>query len=122
MRMYRAYRKWVLHVWDLSGPSETWGSQLEAFYSRQPVFALIGGAGGSSWRPIHEFSERFEIPSVFPQVNLPVVTGTNNYTFYFSRGVTLEAEVLARFLRDQGKSGKILQVYRREEAGSTAAA
>lgn len=121
MHLYRSYRKWVLHVWELNGPSETWGAQLEAHYGRQPVFALIGGLGHASWRPIHEFSERLEIPGVFPQVDLPVVSGSNNYTFYFSRGVVLEAEVLARFLREQSTAGKIVQVYRRDEAGAAAA-
>lgn len=122
MRMYRAYRKWQLHVWELTGPNETWGAQLEAFYRERPVFALIGGLGGASWRPIHEFSERFEVPGVFPQVGLPMLGGTNQYTVYFSRGVTLEAEVLAKYLRDQGAPGRVLQVYRRDEAGTTAAA
>jgi cytochrome c553 len=122
MRVDRAYRKWVLHVWELTGTSETWGAQLEANYAKQPVFALIGGLGNSSWRPIHEFSERFEIPCVFPQVELPVVSAANNYTLYFSRGVQLEAEVLARFLRDQGEAGRIVQVYRSDEASSAAAA
>jgi cytochrome c553 len=122
MRMDRSYRKWMLHVWELTGPSETWNAQLETFYRQQPVFALIGGLGNSSWRPIHEFSEKFEIPSVFPQVDLPLVTGTNNYNFYFSRGVTLEAEVLAKFLLEKGDPGKVIQVYRRDEIGSVAAA
>lgn len=122
MRMYRAYRKWVLHVWELTGPSETWGAQLEAHYRKRPVFALIGGLGDLSWRPIHEFSEHFEIPCVFPQVDLPVASDTNNYTFYFSKGVALEAEVLAKFLLDQPEPGKIVQVYRREEVSSAAAA
>ncbi len=122
MRMYRSYRKWMLHVWELSGPSETWGAQLEAFYAQQPVFALIGGLGDVSWSPIHAFTERLEIPSVFPQVDLPVLTGTNQYTFYFSRGVVLEAEVLAKFVREQADAGRIVQVYRREGAGAAAAA
>jgi cytochrome c553/DNA-binding NarL/FixJ family response regulator len=121
-RRYRAYRKWVLHVWELNGPSETWGAQLEAYYSKQPVFALIGGLGASSWRPIHEFSERLDIPCVFPQADLPVHEGPNYYTFYFSKGVVLEAQVLAKFLRDRGTQGKILQVYRRAEVSSAAAA
>lgn len=122
MRMYRSYRKWMLHVWELSGPSETWGAQLEAFYAQRPVFALIGGLGDVSWGPIHAFTERLEIPSVFPQVDLPVLTGTNQYTFYFSRGVVLEAEVLAKFVREQADAGRIVQVYRREGAGAAAAA
>lgn len=122
MRMYRAYRKWVLHVWDLSGPRESWGTQLESFYRQQPVFAMVGGLGSASWRPVHEFGERFEIPIVFAQTDLPVVAGTNNYNFYFSRGVQLEAEVLAKYLLDKGRPGKIAQIYRRSEAGAAAAA
>jgi hypothetical protein len=121
MRMDRAYRKWILHVWELNGSSDTWGAQLEEFYKKQPVFALVGGLGTSSWGPIQAFSERFEIPCVFPQVDLPMLEGNNNYTYYFSRGLTLEAEVLAKFLRDKGESGKIVQVFRRDEAGSVAA-
>jgi len=122
MRMYRAYRKWVLHVWELNGPSQTWDAQLEALYAKQPVFALVGGLGNESWAPIHAFSERFEIPCVFPQVDLPVVSGSNNYTFYFSRGVVLEAEVLAKFLREKSALGRIVQVNRRDDASSAAAA
>ncbi len=121
MRMYRSYRKWVLHAWELKGPSETWRTQLDAFYRAQPVFALVGGLGVSSWQPIHTFCEEKEIPSVFPQVNLPVVTGSNQYNFYFSRGLTLEAEVLAKFLRDSGVAGPLVQVYRRDEAGLASA-
>lgn len=121
MRMYRAYRKWVLHVWDLSGPSESWGAQLESFYRQQPVFAMVGGLGSASWRPIHEFGERFEIPIVFAQTGVPVVAGFNNYNFYFSKGVQLEAEILAKYLLDKRRPGKIAQVYRRSETGSAAA-
>lgn len=122
MRMYRAYRKWVLHVWDLTGPSEGWGAQLEALYQQQPVFAMVGGLGAASWAPIHEFGERFEIPTVFPQADLPAVSGNGHYSFYLSRGVVLEAEVLARYLRDGGEAGgRVLQVHRRDDAGTAAA-
>ncbi|HPH12823.1 MAG TPA: c-type cytochrome [Burkholderiaceae bacterium] len=121
MRMYRAYRKWILHVWDLKGSSETWKSQLEKYYAQQPVFALVGGLGETSWKPIHEFAESAEIPSLFPQVNLPLLTGENNYNFYFTRGITLEAEVVAKFLRDRGELTNIVQVYRPESAGQAAA-
>lgn len=122
MQMDRAYRRWVLDVWELTGPVETWNTQLEEFYRRQPVFAFVGGLGDSTWRPVHDFAERHEIPSVFPLVNLPVVSGQNDYNLYFSRGVTLDAEVLAKFLRDKGQPGKVVQVYRPEGAGATAAA
>lgn len=122
MRMYRAYRKWVLHVWELQGSSDTWGAQLEALYRQQPVFALLGGLGTSSWQPIQDFSERFEIPCVLPQVDLAPQAQEKQYTFYFSRGVVLEAEVLARYLGEQGGAGRILQVYRPGRAGASAAA
>ena len=118
MRMYRSYRKWVLHVWDLSGPAETWEMQLNDLYRRQPVFALIGGLGVSSWQPIHAFSERLEIPSVFPQVDMPALAGSNQYNFYLSRGLTLEAQVLAKFMTDKAEVGRVLQVYRGDVAGT----
>ena len=121
MRMYRAYRKWILHVWDLKGPSDSWRSQLEGYYTQQPVFALVGGLGETSWEPIHAFAESLDIPSLFPQVSLPVLAGENNYNFYFTRGITLEAEVLAKFLRDRGELTNIVQVYRPESVGQTAA-
>ena len=101
MRMTRAYRKWVLHVWELTGSSETWGAQLQGFYDAQPVFALIGGLGDSSWRPIHEFSERVGLPSVFPQTDLPVLAGADFYTVYFSRGLTLEGHALGHAVMQQ---------------------
>ena len=122
MRMYRSYRKWVLHVWELSGPADTWPGQLDAFYQREPVFALIAGLGDDSWRAIHDFSERLELPCIFPQVDLPVVAGPNNYTVYFSRGVVLEAEVLAKYLREQDSAARLVQVFRRGDAVGEAAA
>jgi hypothetical protein len=122
MRMYRAYRKWVLHVWELSGPASGWPAQLDALYRQQPVFALIGGIGSASWQPIHEFSERMEVPALFPQVSLPWLGEGNQYTFYFSRGVALEADLLASFLQSQSEKGPVVQVYRAEGAGAAAAA
>ncbi len=117
----RTYREWVLHVWDLKGTSDSWGAQLEAYNRQQPVFALVSGLGLASWRPIHEFSERFEVPCIFPQVEVPVVDGPDFYTVYLSQGVTLEAQALAKYLRDAGERGSVLQVYRRDDASVTAA-
>lgn len=122
MRMYRAYRKWVLHVWELSGPPESWTAQLEARYAEQPVFALLGGLGSADWEPIQAFSEQHEIPCVLPQIGQPPAGPPGQYTFYFSRGAVLEAEVLARFLREQGSTGRLVQVYRPQQAGAAAAA
>jgi hypothetical protein len=120
-RLQRSYREWVLHVWDLTGPSDTWGAQLEAQYEAQPVFALMSGLGNASWRPIHDFSERFEVPCIFPQVDVPVLAERDFYTVYLSRGITLEAQALARFLGAAGERGPVLQVYRRSEASAAGA-
>jgi hypothetical protein len=122
MRMYRSYRKWVLHVWDLSGPSSSWTGQLEAYYRAQPVFALLAGLGDSAWNPIHAFCERFEIPSVFAQIELPELAGSNQYNLYLSRGLTLDGEVLAKQLVELNEGTPVLQVYRRSEAGLVASA
>jgi cytochrome c553 len=123
MRMNRAYRKWVLHVWELSGPSDTWDAQLQNFYQQQPVFAFLAGLGNASWKPIHLFAERMEIPSVFAQVDLPELGGENVYNFYFSRGLTLDAQVLAKFLGEQAdKPASVLQIYRTDAPGLAAAA
>jgi hypothetical protein len=121
-RMYWGYRRWVLHVWELSGSADGWGRQLEAFYERQPVFALVAGLGTTSWRPIHEFSERLGVPCLFPQVDLPALSGPGFYTVYLSKGISLEAEALARHLADRAGLGQVRQVFRRDAASATAAA
>ena len=118
----RSYREWVLHVWDLSGTSDSWGTQLESLNLKQPVFALVSGLGQASWRPIHEFSERFEVPCILPQTNLPWLDEPDFYTVYLSKGMTLEAQALAKSLGDSGEQGEVTQVYRRDEASATAAA
>lgn len=116
MRMYRAYRTWVMHVWELHGAPETWRAQLDAHYRRQPVFAVIGGLGDASWQPVHAFCEGTGVPCVFPDVDYPVVDSTGYYSLYFSRGLVLEAEVLARQLAEN-RAGRIVQVFRDDATG-----
>jgi hypothetical protein len=115
-QMYRNYRSWTLHVWALSGPPESWRWQLEEHYRRQPVFAVIGGVGGGEWRPVHAFCEEQAIPCVFPAVDFPVVSGASHYSIYFSQGVTLEAEALAKYLAQSGQAS-IVQVFRDDDLG-----
>jgi cytochrome c553 len=121
VRLGRTYRDWVLDVWELKGPSDTWDAQLEEYYRKQPVFALVSGLGRESWRPIHEFSERRELPCIFPQTDLPVVDGQNVYTVYLSEGVNLEARALGKFLRDAAEPGRVVQIFDHDAAGVTAA-
>ncbi len=115
-----AYRTWVLHRWDLNGPAQTWPDQLDAYYRKQPVFALLSGIGAGTWKPIHDFCEQNEVPCLFPHTDLPVVSPPGAYTLYFSRGLTLEAEALARYLYitlDEADPTPIIQVYRDDEQG-----
>jgi hypothetical protein len=123
VRLNRSYREWVLHVWDLQGASDTWAGQLAAYHAAQPVFALVSGLGHSSWRPIHTFSEQFEVPCIFPQVDLPVLDEGDFYTVYLSRGMTLEAQALAKYLLNAAprERGTLTQVFSRDEASQAAA-
>jgi hypothetical protein len=110
---YSALREWVLHVWELRGPKETWPAQLDESYRSQPVFALLGGIGVGEWQPIHEFCERTEAPCLFPHTDLPIASPTGAYSVYFSKGPIGEAEALARYLHDKpGNPTRIVQVYR----------
>jgi hypothetical protein len=116
---YGDLREWVLHVWKLKGPEATWPHQLAAYYRKQPVFAVLGGIGEGSWRPIHDFCEHQALPCIFPNTSLPVVSPSGAYTIYLSGGFAVEAQVLARHLTEQfGNIGgtRVVQVYR--DAGS----
>jgi hypothetical protein len=121
--MFKPYRKWVLHTWELMGPSSGWQEQLAAQYAKQPVFAVMSGLAGDRWQPIHEFCEREQLPCVFPSTNLPVINESDFYTVYLSKGISLEAAVLAEYFRDMPQAaGRVMQVYRSgDPQGETAA-
>jgi cytochrome c553 len=93
--MYRVNRRWQLHVWELSGPPESWDRQLRAKMAATPVFVVISGIGGRIWAPVHQFCEREQVPCLLPNVDLPVVAENNFYPVYYSRGVLLEADLMA---------------------------
>ncbi len=121
---YAAYRKLELDVWELKGPGETWRSQLDAYYRSRPVFALLGGIGKGSWAPAHEFCEDNKIPNIFPITDRPVISDSDWYTLYFSKGLYQEGEAAAKFLSSSatlGKDARIVQVYRPGERGEDAA-
>src|SRR5262249_26965840 len=112
-----ARRKWVLHVWKVEGPSRTWGSQLDAYYRKQPVFAVISGLAPGSWAPIHDFCERALIPCLFPLTVLPKLSEQveRSRTIYLTKGLSTEAEALATWISGIEKKGgaeTIVQVYR----------
>jgi hypothetical protein len=130
---YPAYRRWILHLWTLKGPGATWLKQLEDYYRQQPVFAVVSGIAKGSWQPVHQFCEQFEVPCLFPNTDLPNVSESDFYSLYFSKGLTLEAQSLAKYLiqeqagfsdRNEAKprsKAKIVQVFRDNASGHTPA-
>ena len=116
----RTERQWDLLVWTLEGDPATWNQQLHAFYKQQPVFAAISGASNTSWDPVAAFCQEQKLPCLFPGINLaPKIE--DKYNFFFSKGVTLDAEILASYLKNatkqHHKAKKIVQVYRNNFMG-----
>jgi hypothetical protein len=134
---FKVNRPWQLHVWELTGAQDTWEAQLRDKLKREPVFAVISGVGGANWGPVHRFCEEAALPCLFPNVDVPVVAERDFDTLYFSKGVLLEAQLIARALtapRQQPTVGpggvameepaprRVIQIYRAGDVGPAAAA
>jgi hypothetical protein len=116
----KGIRTLSLAVWDLKGPPEGWREQLETYYRKEPVFALLGGMSTREWAPIHRFCEDHRIPAVFPITDLPVISEADWYTVYLSKGLYQEGETAARYLHgrsDLAQDTAIVQVFRKDPAG-----
>jgi hypothetical protein len=124
--MYMTNRRWQLHVWELKGPADSWQAQLEDYAAKEPVFAVISGLGAGNWQPVADFCEREHMPCLFPNVEVPVVQNGEFYTMYFSKGVLLEAGLIADAISDSNDAAPIRirsvrQVYRAGDSGERAA-
>jgi len=118
-----AQRHWQLHLWELTGPAAGWREQLEQDFAREPVMALLSGVGGAMWGPVHDFCESAQLPCLFPNVEVPTVVDGDFYSLYFSKGVLLEAGLIARqvIASLNGKAGStVLQIYRAGDSGEAA--
>ena len=117
----RTKRNWELSVWELKGNPDSWRKQLQDYYRKEPVFAIISGLSNTSWAPIHEFCQEEKVPCFLPSTPLPP-NKQDFYSIYFSRGVALEAEVLATTLRNQKTKApqRLIQIYRDNETGRNA--
>lgn len=109
---------WQLHVWELAGPPETWGAQLEEKYKAQAVFALISGLGSDVWEPVHRFAQSLKIPSLFPNLDIAPAAEEDAYSFYFTRGMILEAEVLGQYVIETAPTTGLNRVVQLDLAGS----
>ena len=122
--MYMANRHWQLHVWELTGPAASWRAQLDKHLAAEPVYAVLSGLAGSNWAPVHEFCEQNAIPCLFPNVEVPVIAERDFYSLYFSKGVLLEAQLIARTILgpdNHPAAGAVEQVYRAGDSGEPAA-
>jgi hypothetical protein len=121
---FRVARRWQLHVWELTGGPETWEEQLHNRLLAEPVFAVISGLGNRNWEPVHRFCEEESLPCLFPNVDLPVVAEGDFYDVYYSKGVLLEARLIAQRIRESAAKARIrriVQIYREDDIGGPAA-
>lgn len=126
---YSAYRKWELNVWQLNGNKDSWEEQLNNFYKKQPVFAIVSGISSSTWQPMHDFCNTHEIPCLFPITRLPGKSkknknySSNSYSIYFSEGIALEAKAIAKHIsnkKEEKRCGNIVQIIDSSEKTKTA--
>jgi len=120
----RRPRPYKLDVWTLTGSPKNWPAQLEAYYRKKPVFALVGGISAGSWKPIHEFCERNAIPCLYPVTDYPVISEQDWYTRYLSKGLYQEGESAARYLAGMHEAEEnisVIQVHTDDLAGRTLA-
>jgi mono/diheme cytochrome c family protein len=104
------FREWQIDEWVLTGPSAGWTAQLERRYAKAPVFAMLSGLGTGSWGPVARFCEKHEVPCLYPSTDLPEAEEGDFYTVYFSRGLALEADLVASHLAAR-PAGRVVQVY-----------
>jgi hypothetical protein len=122
--MFKVNRHWVLHVWELTGPASTWPEQLDKNFREQPVFAVVSGLAGRDWSPVVDFCERRSVPCLFPNVEQPPLDADRDFhTLYFSRGVLLEADLIASALKEAPGTGpaRVRLVYRAGDVGEAGA-
>jgi cytochrome c553 len=119
----RTSRSWKLSTWELKGEPASWDAQLREFYRQKPVFAVVAGMSNSNWAPVNNFCEREKLPCMLPSADV-VPDKPGFYNLYYSHGVALEAQVLAKYLKDKNEvnSPRVVQIYRDTDAGNAATA
>ena len=84
------------------------------------MFALLSGLGGATWAPVHRFCEEHGIPCILPNVDAPPSSDeAGRWSVYYSAGVGVEAEVMARSIP---RAARVAQVFRPGTVGAAGAA
>lgn len=115
-----SFRNATLAIWELRGEPSTWDAQLSEYFRKDPVFAILGGISSKDWQPIHNFCEKVRLPCLFPITDLPVISQSDWYTFYFNKGYYQEGEGVARYLYrnpELTEKSNILQLVEDSPAG-----
>lgn len=86
------------NTWKLTGSPDTWKPQLEEYYKNHPPFLIIGGFA-DEWSVIHEFSDKYKVPTLLPITNKPVME-QSPYTFYWNGGLYSEGEVAGEYVKE----------------------
>jgi hypothetical protein len=108
-------------VWRLQGEPGDWTRQLRDLQVSKPVYAVISGAGRARWAPVRDFCEEAAVPCLFPIVDLAPDDARDFYTLYLSRGVPLEARILARQITElEPRPLRLVQLFD-DEAGAQSA-
>ncbi len=117
----RTTRNWTLSLWELKGAPEAWPEQLAEYYQREPVFAVVSGLSGTTWEPVDQFCQQTKLPCLFPSITTPPAQ-TSYYSLYYSRGLALEAGVVAKHLKGlgQNKPKRVIEIYRDEPTAQAA--
>jgi hypothetical protein len=121
--MFMVHRQWELHVWTLSGPPSTWTEQLDRYWAKEPVLAVVSGLG-RNWAPVHAFCEDKRLACLFPNVEVPVDAPGDFFDIYLSRGVLLEAGLIGTGLTASSADTTVKtvhQIYRAGDSGEAAA-
>ncbi|MCG7909952.1 MAG: ABC transporter substrate-binding protein [Candidatus Thiodiazotropha taylori] len=109
--MFKPYRKWQIHVWELKGDEASWPEQLSTYYTKQPVFAMVNGLVPTGWNRVSEFCEGHGIPCLFPTTQQPVISDDNYYTIYLNKGAAHESEAVASYIRKNRPSARVVQIH-----------
>jgi hypothetical protein len=110
-----------LQIWRLDGEPGGWTRQLQEFQARSPVYAVLSGAGRARWEPVRDFCEQAAMPCLFPIVDLAPEGGQDFYSLYLSRGVPLEARILARQIQELEVPARRVVQWVDDEAGERSA-
>jgi hypothetical protein len=72
---------------------------------------------------VHRFCQDQSLPCLLPNVDLPVVAEDDFYPVYFSKGVLLEAQIIASRLQSQAAAAPrhVIQLFRADDIGSAGA-